>query len=355
MTITPQERTARLGERAAGAAERALAHVERDDSGEPDVVLLRARARGHLLSVACGDQSDLRAALAALEGAATRLPSGHPGWGLSYAWDAFGDGTVNPPTTVYAYTTASAALAFIDGYTALREERWLDLAAAACATLMEEISCWRSNRYCSVWYSDQPADQQNGYQVHNVNALALAALTRLDRVRGERRYAGERSGMLAYLLAKQGRGLEPSESVLSSNWRYMPGGRQANDLIHEAFIVMGLLEAGGLRALRAASASLRGILHVHFTPDGSPREGLFTRGSNEWGPPAALFALAGVPEFEAAGARIASMLVRSVSTEGSVYAAPAQARGQAWYALGLARYAALAGGQSEHLAGGLRA
>ena len=355
MTLAPQHRTVRVGEQAAAASERVLAHIERDGSGESDVVLLSARTRAHLLSVGYGDESDLSAGLAKLELAATTLPSGHPGWGLSYAWDAFGDGTVNPPTTVYAYTTASAALAFLDGYLALGDERWLDLAAAACATIVTEMCCWRRDRYRSVWYSDQPADQQDGYQVHNVSALALAALTRLDRLRGERRLARERSGMLAYLLAKQGRGLDAAVPGLASNWRYMPGGSQANDLVHEAFIVMGLLEAGGRRALRAATASLRGMLDVHFAADGAPREGHFTRGSNGWGPPAALFVLTGVPDFETAAARIASTLVRSVGDEGSTYAAPDRVRGQAWYALGLARYAALAAGRSEYLAGGLRA
>lgn len=53
------------------------------------------------------------------------------GWGLPFAWDAFGDGTINPSTTVYGVTTALAVRGLLDVYAATKNAAYLRAAANA--------------------------------------------------------------------------------------------------------------------------------------------------------------------------------------------------------------------------------
>ena len=217
-------------------------------------MLLAARAEAHRVAAGLPSRRVLARMLERLEGLAHRNGDGL-GWGLASRWDAFKDGTVNPVGTVYSYTTAAAALAFLDGYVVTGDRRYLEIAQAAAKTLLTDTCCWRRGAFLSVWYSDQPADQQPGHLVHNVNAVAAAVLSRLERYRHGAWRAPERDAMAAHILSEQGEG----ERVPAWSWRYRQGHERPNDLFHEAFMVEGLLADGRPVAVDAARRALAGM------------------------------------------------------------------------------------------------
>jgi hypothetical protein len=83
------------------------------------------------------------------------------GWGMPWAWDAFGDGSVNPPETAYAITTALAIHALLDA------GQPVDRGIA---------EHWRSRL---DWYSDRPSD---AVWTPNTAAALASALARLGYV-----------------------------------------------------------------------------------------------------------------------------------------------------------------------------
>jgi len=259
----------------------AMADLERDHAGE-------ARKRLHLL--------------------ATR----GPGWGLAFRWDAFADGTVNPRSTVYSYTTAMVGLAFADAYARTRDHRYLAEARAAANELAGPgLCCWRDGRAAGVWYSDQPSDHQAAYRVYNVSGLTLALLSRL---RGHRELAAELR-----------RGLLDARTV--DGWPYMSGATTPNDLIHAAFIVVGLYAAGAKRAARAEMSRLWNAA----LPAGQPQSGASTWGSSGWGPSAGLWALVETGECRRA-AELELNLTR-----------PQNDRAAAWYMMARATFRRVCG------------
>lgn len=317
-------------------------------SEEPDVLLLCARATAH--RVAAGDTGSVELLEHQLDRlwALRILRYDTPGWGLSYEWDSFNKGSVNPADTVYSYTTAAAALAFSDAYIVTGNRRYLEIAVGACCTLLTATCCWRQGPYLSVWYSDQPGDHQPESQTHNVNGLTLAALSRSTRLDGTRAFDQERAAILAHLIHTQGQELggqrlaDGMAEVARSNWRYRRGSPRPNDLMHECFIIDGLLESGDPAGYEAALLALQGIWQTHFQARGTPRDGVYTHGSLGWGAGGGLFALSSCPTFRSEAAGVAATIAATVDEVGrSSLAHHAQPRAQAWYGLGLARFAAL--------------
>lgn len=90
------------------------------------------------------------------------------GWGLSYGYDAFGDGTVNPLSATYTVTLADhVGLPLLAGYEAgaVPESRIQGIVD----TLMAMPRIAVPTGQC-VAYSDQQADVRPSYCVHNVNS-----------------------------------------------------------------------------------------------------------------------------------------------------------------------------------------
>lgn len=329
----------------AEAAQTAQTGLDWRASDEADVVLLAARAQSRLLQARVrDDRGTLRGQLNRLLG--LRVESARSdgwGWGLSYAWDAFGDDVNNPDNTIYSYTTAAAALALLDGYELLGDTKYLDAAERAAEALLVDTCCWSDGDYMSVWYSDQANDHREDRQVHNVNGLALAALARLDEHLIPARFSDERKAMAAHLIDQQGVGysLEPLEGtrVSRANWKYMQGTTRPNDLLHETFIVEGLLAHGTAEACEAADRSLDGVIDSHFTEEGRPQSGPYTFGSLHWGPAAALHALSMSHRHLPEARPVADYLATTINDKGqSTLAEPGETRAQAWYALGLAAF-----------------
>lgn len=63
---------------------------------------------------------------------------GKPGWGLPDAWDAFGDGTVNPPNQSYTFTTAMVMLAIMDSESI--QGFWTDSDRSKFRLLLKEVA-----------------------------------------------------------------------------------------------------------------------------------------------------------------------------------------------------------------------
>ncbi len=339
--------------RALDAARRSLEQLGEDAEPEDaDRVALTAWARLHLVAEDHDQLEPLRADLERVEALAVRRDAGRIGWGLGWAWDAFSDGTVNPRDTVYTYQTGLIGLMLLDAHEVLAEGRWLALARAAAAMIMEEASGWEDGEHFSVWFSDQEADQLPHLQKHDVNGLAAGLLARL----GNERWRAAHAAMIEHLLAEQGAAL-PEDETPRTNWRFgavreQPQGsimHRPNDLVHECLILLGLADTSDPAAQAAVDAALADIAAYHFDERGVPREGVFTRGTRGWGPPAALFVLARRGSHRRAAARIARALAASVDARGRSSLVPAnEPRAQGWYALALAAWAS--GGQPRRLA-----
>jgi hypothetical protein len=154
--------------------------------------------------------------------------------------------------------------------------------------------------------------------------------------------------MLGHLLHTQGRELgaqrlvDGMADVAPSNWRYRSGSPRPNDLMHECFIIDGLLESSDPAGLDAGSRALEGVWKTHFQGAGSPRDGVYTHGSLQWGTGGGLYALSSSPAFLEEAERVATFIATTVDDDGrSSRADHSQPRAQAWFSLGLARFAAL--------------
>lgn len=325
-------------------AARILASLPWPSSFEADVILLAARTAAQLATLDAGFEIPLRAQLSRLRALGRPTPSNGLGWGLASEYDTFSDGQTNPASTIYSYTTAAAALAFLDGHAVTGSVEYLQMAQSAATTLVADLGWWVDGELAGIWYSDQRNDRRADYLVYNVCALGLAVLSRLDRALGTTRFARERADLASLLLAA--RRLEPEpDKERWGDWPYRAGAERRNDLIHEVFVLEGLLEHGSAEAWSVAVESLGRLYAPHFASDGCPNEGSMTLGSQGWGPGAGLFGFASTSETLELADRVGPCLSERVGPSGEVAGTMRDVdRGRAWYALGLARWAAARAG-----------
>lgn len=106
------------------------------------------------------------------KGIAQRHPDG--GFGLPYAWDAFGDGTTNPATTTYTVSLWQIGTVLCAAY---REGRADVLPVIqGIVDKIYTIALIPVDVGYGMPYSDSPNDKRAGYVVHNCNALIGALL-----------------------------------------------------------------------------------------------------------------------------------------------------------------------------------
>jgi hypothetical protein len=293
-------------------------------SDDPDVLSYKARAAAFLFMAGYAAQTadDLRAKADALWAARYDKPAG-PSYGLGYAWDAFQDGSTDPANTTYTYTTMVAALAFLDVADALDDDTYRGYAEQLAETVV--TSCWGyvNGAKMSPWYSDQAADKKGtSYVVHNVNALTLAVLARLNI---EPDKAAGMKTMLASTIEPDGK------------WRYIYNGPTYNDLEHSSFMVEGVVTAG-MPESQPALAHVWAFFNTNGTFDSGNSN---VMGSTKWGPADGLSALSMSPEWSNQAGKIAGVLAASIGTDGvSSFALRTDPRSVIHYAVGLARYAA---------------
>jgi hypothetical protein len=321
-------------EQATAAANAVLQSVDTANADHDSLVYLARIDAVLLASGLGGSKQSVEERLDTLWRARYTSESGRPGWGLSYAWDAFRDETTNPDDTIYTYTTAMAALAFLDGYVALGDTTQLDRAKAAVDTIL--VDCWGyvDGDLMSVWYSDQKRDQRGEpYVVHNVNALTLAAIARIARYDDGSYESEKRKGIEAMLVEHSG------DQGVDGQWKYQVGGTNRNDLVHHAYIALGLVEAG----LPQADVALEYMWSEWFdTSTGSfDAEDREVIGSTAWGPGDALLPLTADARWHSQARLLTEQLLADVDETGiPIVADRSEPRSTVRYGLGPALYAA---------------
>lgn len=143
------------------------------------------------------------------------LNEGLTGWGLSYAWDAFQDGTTNPAFTKYAFQTSIAGRCLLDAYTATGNNTYLQTTEdaitsfqnASTATTFNDPSC--SNCFY-FGYSLNAND--NGRLVKNTNMSMAMVVSKLSKITGNSSYT-----TLANTLFKT----EEYEIDIRTNYNYL--------------------------------------------------------------------------------------------------------------------------------------
>jgi len=177
-------------------------------------------------------------------------PDGRVGWGLPFAWDAFGDGSVNSADTVYGITTALAVRALADS------GRGEGIAADA---LRYYLACrTETPEGTHFWYSDQLVDTAS---VFNVTAMLAGQYARLGRIMGERVFLAAAEGAFAYLDAHR------RVSTDGDYWNYGPGIARPNDSVHAAYMLIGMTDAAKYLAIDWDADAARRYIRRFFRDD----------------------------------------------------------------------------------------
>jgi len=170
-----------------------------------------------------------------------------PGWGLPDAWDAFGDGTINPKNHPYTITTAICLLALLD---ALRLPLWDRAERRDIIAAVGNVSLkWCRKAWTDIagggffWFSPNSWD---AFFAPNVSAMFLGSLS---RALSEQKRAFSKK---EYLFIKDRVDRAAAAIVSAAIWRQgapfwnyivRPGSGprdDPNDLIHHVYILWGM-------------------------------------------------------------------------------------------------------------------
>lgn len=166
---------------------------------------------------------------------------GIPGWGLNFAWDAFGDGSVNSAATAYTIDTAFILESLLEAHglsfiSAAHKQQMKDLFyALAIGWPQSFFSLSAEGGY--FWYSSNPAD--NVY-VANVSSMFSGALARLIAEHPDLFVQTELDN-LRNLLQASAKMLMDTRSSDGLTWRYSSQVSIPNDLLHQVYTLTGLL------------------------------------------------------------------------------------------------------------------
>lgn len=155
------------------------------------------------------------------------------GWGLTEAWDAFGDGSKNPTSTVYGITDAVVVNGLFDIYDATRDIRYLN---AAIRTLKEYEAYFELTEDGGYfWYSDQPSDR---IDTPNVSAMLMGQYARAAHVTSIKSFSTIAQLAHAHFIANH-------KTIGDAwYWDYALNFRSdsVNDLVHHALIIKGMMD-----------------------------------------------------------------------------------------------------------------
>lgn len=209
------------------------------------------------------------------------------GWGLSFTWDAFADGTTNPIGWPYTITTALGVQGLLDVHEVTRDPQLLAVALEATRAMLDHSLVRAGDE---AWFQYSPAEH-DAHPVFNVSSMMLGQLQRLAVV--EPALAEAADLVAAHLLRAQ---LVDGEGRVF--WMYSapgaPSDDRENDLVHVAYIVQGLADYarfGG--AIEVDVLALYESLGAFLMPDGGVSEMPFGEApARDWGVGAALYAVA---------------------------------------------------------------
>ncbi len=218
--------------------------------------------RRHLVEIALGEADQLAAV-------GDHVVQGAPGWGTSSPFDAFQDGSVNPPFTNYAWQTGMVVRGLMDLADVLagEEERLPELAARRSELVVlarEVFDSWHAAGYQpladdgNAWgyygYSLAPADAK---PVWNTGALLASAETMLGELTGDPAFDERPAASFAFFrdggAARGALTYQPDADAYV--WRYGDiGSSSAEDISHGAVTLMWArfaFDRGELNALDA--------------------------------------------------------------------------------------------------------
>ena len=171
---------------------------------------------------------------------------GKKGWGLPFAWDAFGDNTVNPVDHPYTIDTAIVLVGLLDALDT--HGIWSDEERREIVLLVKNVlerwctECWTEsgNSRGFFWYSPSPSDS---YFLANVSTMLCGVLQRFIHEFGNELSAGE----MTLFSSRVADGITlVEESVVMFEgmpfWHYCdsPGFDDlTNDLVHHVYILYG--------------------------------------------------------------------------------------------------------------------
>ncbi|WML58024.1 hypothetical protein [Neobacillus sp. PS2-9] len=173
---------------------------------------------------------------------------GIPGWGLPHAWDAFQDGSINPPNHPYTITTSIVMNGFLDALSVQNvvpnDKKKKIRGLLAKVTLYWCKYVWTSsNEGGYFWYS--PRKEDSHFTV-NVSAMFLGTLARLLAEQGdiftkkESLFVQDRMDAAAKSIisnAKLNKGLPKWYYTIQED----PKRRgKFNDIVHHGYILWGL-------------------------------------------------------------------------------------------------------------------
>lgn len=197
-----------------------------ETTGEPEVH--QPMAYG-LIAWAAANRGDQTLARAAADWLMENADPAAPGWGLGWAWDAYGDGSTNPAGTVYGITTALAVGGLTSTYQLTNDKRYLT-AARNALDYYAQFQCPRTGH---LLYSDQAAD---AYPTANVTAMLMGQYARLGGLTDCKMY--QEVAARAYEALKRDAAWDGD----ALTWKYADGlpKERENDLKHASYIVYGL-------------------------------------------------------------------------------------------------------------------
>lgn len=192
---------------------------------------------------------------------------GFAGWGVPAAWDAYGDGSVNPIHTKYTISSAvvvDALLDWIDADGAAPRKRVLGLVRDALKPYATLSNLSPSGL---LPYSLEPSDRK--YDTFNPAAYLAGLMQRYSRI--------ERDPLLA---AQMRQAADKTVAVLLAQkqltadkhwfWHYSITEKVPNDLAHASYIMRGLrlyAENGGALAAQIDLAAIEGHLQDFYSPE----------------------------------------------------------------------------------------
>lgn len=153
------------------------------------------------------------------------------GWGLPFAWDAFGDDSVNPETTIYGVTTAIAVRGLLDVYELTGDMIYRDIAIQA---LEDYVPYFHESEHGGYFgYSDSRFDQVD---THNISGILMGQYARAVPYDMENRYREITDKLRSHL--------DRHREFVDGHyyWRYSERVKRPNDLVHAAYIVQGYLD-----------------------------------------------------------------------------------------------------------------
>lgn len=175
---------------------------------------------------------------------------GKVGWGLPFAWDAFGDGSVNSVNHPYTISTAQTLEAFLDALEyapnlfSIEEKRQLETTIAnAWKRWSREAWTDFSPEFGWFWYSPAISDSWN---VVNINGMMLSVAIRCRqrtwKSPGLLEFADldDRIHKMARLILAE---MEPRNGL--PFWHYIPTPNalnqdEPNDIVHHVYILWGM-------------------------------------------------------------------------------------------------------------------